>query len=128
MSFSLFNAAQILSIGLCSVVWKSILSEILDLSPECPDTGTFLISLKKSHKSAHRLQQGVNLGWLYLGIEILKGKGRNEIIVLIVNIVTLFLNAAKPFSLFNATQILSIPARENPAIVFIVLIVLIVTE
>ena len=58
MSFSLFNAAQILSIGLCSVVWKSILSEILDLSPECPDTGTFLISLKKSHKSAHRLKQG----------------------------------------------------------------------
>jgi hypothetical protein len=49
-----------------------------------------------------------------LGTEILKGIERNEIIVLIVNIVTLFLNAAKPFSLFNATQILSIPITENP--------------
>jgi hypothetical protein len=49
-------------------------------------------------------------------------------IVLIVFIVTLFLNEAKSFSLFNATQILSIPISENPAVVFIVLIVLIGTH
>ena len=38
-----------------------------------------------------------------------------------------FLNELMPFSLFNATQILSIPIRENLAVLFIVLIVLIVT-
>ena len=49
-----------------------------------------------------------------LGEEILKGIGRDEIIVLIVlivlivPIVTVFLNEAKSFSLINATQILSI--------------------
>ena len=54
--------------------------------------------------------------------------GGNQIIVLIVHIVALFMNEVKPFSLFNATQILSIPISENPAVVFIVLIVLIVAH
>ena len=36
-------------------------SEILDLSPECADAGTFPAPRKKSDKSAHRLQQGVIL-------------------------------------------------------------------
>ena len=48
-----------------------------------------------------------------LGRQILKGIGCDEIIVLIVPIVTLCLNEAKPFSLFNATQILSIPIDET---------------
>ena len=52
------------------MVWKSILSEIFDLSHECPEAGTFPISLKELHKSAHRLQQGVILEWLYLDMEI----------------------------------------------------------
>ena len=45
------------------------------------------------------------------GEEFLKGIGCDEIIVLIVlivPIVTVFLNEAKSFSLINATQILSI--------------------
>ena len=46
--------------------------------------------------------------------------GCNPILVLIVLIVTHYLNEAKSFSLFNATQILSIPISENPAVVFIV--------
>jgi len=58
--------------------------------------------------------------------------GCNQIIVLIVHIVTLFLNAAKSFSLINATQILCIPIwktqAEKSAVVFIVLIVFIVTR
>ena len=56
--------------------------------------------------------------------------GCNQIIVLIVHIVTLFLNGAKSFSLFNAMQILCIPIgetqAEKSAVVFIVLIVFIV--
>ena len=51
---------------------------------------------------------------------------RNTSIASIVLIVTGFLNETIPFSLFNATQILSIPIRKKTAIVFIVLIVLIV--
>ena len=49
---------------------KSIFSEIFDLSPECPEAGTFPISLKESHKSAHRLQQGRLLLVSTLGNEI----------------------------------------------------------
>ena len=48
------------------------------------------------------------------------------IIVLIVLIVTGCQNEAKPFSLINAMQFLSIEIRGNPAVVIIVLIVLIV--
>ena len=71
-------------------------------------------------------------GWLHFGTEILKAIGSNQIIVLIVHIVTQCMNdEAKPFSLFNATQILGIPIgetqAEKSAVVFIVLIVLIVT-
>ena len=66
-----------------------------------------------------------------LGTEILKGKGRNQIIVLIVLIVTRWLNEAKSFSLFNAAQILCIPIgktqAEKSTVVFIVLFVLMVT-
>ena len=60
-------------------------------------------------------------------MKILKGIGCNEIIVLIVLIVTLCLSEAMPFSLINVVQILGIPICENPAVVFIVLVVLIVT-
>ena len=81
--------------------WKSIFSEIFDLSPKCPEVGTFPISLKESHKSAHRLQQGCLLLVITLGMEILKGIGCNQIIVLIVHIVTRYLKEAMPFSLFN---------------------------
>ena len=56
--FSLLNATQILCIGKVYHGWKSIFSEIFDFSPECPEAGTFPISLEKAHKSAHRLQQG----------------------------------------------------------------------
>jgi hypothetical protein len=41
-----------------------------------------------------------------LGNGIMKGIGCNQIIVLIVHIVTVCLNADKSFSLFNAAQIL----------------------
>ena len=41
----------------------SHLSQIADLSPECPAAGTFPIFLEKAHKSAHRLQQ-VDLLWM----------------------------------------------------------------
>ena len=75
------------------------------------------------------------LWMITLGEEILKGIGCDEIIVLIVlivHIVTVCLNEAKPFSLFNATQILGISnwetQVEKSAVVFIVLIVLIVTR
>ena len=61
----------------------------------------------------------VNLEWY---------RGCNQIIVLIVLIVTQCLNEAMPFSLFNAAQILGILIRGTPAVVFIVLIVLIVTR
>ena len=54
--------------------------------------------------------------------------GCNPILVLIVLIVTHYLNEAKSFSLFNATQILSVPVMGKLAVVFIVLIVLIVTH
>ena len=88
---------------------KSISSEIFDLSLKYPEAGTFSISLKESHKSAHSLQTGVFCcGDCKLESEILKGIGGSEIIVFIVLIVTLCLNEAKLFSLFNATQILSI--------------------
>ena len=52
----------------------------------------------------------------YSGVVILGygNIGCNQIIALIVLIVTLFLNEAKSFSLFNATQILSIPIMGNP--------------
>ena len=75
----------------------SHLSQIADFSPECSVVHTFPISSEKAHKSAHRLQQ-----------------------------VTGCLNEAKPFSLINAMQFLSIEIRGNPAVVIIVLIVLIV--
>ena len=61
----------------------------------------------------------------------LESYGCNQIIVLIVHIVTQCLNEAKPFSLFNAMQILCIPIgetqAEKSAVVFIVLIVHLVT-
>ena len=106
-------------------------SEILDLSPECHMAGTFPISLEYAHKSAHRLQQ-VDLLWMVtLEDGNLDSYGCNPILVLIVLIVTHYLNEAKSFSLFNATQILSIAIwktqGERPAVVFIVLIVLTVT-
>ena len=89
---------------------------------------TFPISSEKAHKSAHRLQQ-VDLLWMVtFGNGNIESYGCNQIIVLIVVIVTLFLNEAKPFSLFNATQILSIEIRGSVAVVFIVLIALIGTH
>ena len=92
---------------------------------------TFPISSEKAHKSAHRLQQ-VDLLWMVtFGNGNIESYGCNQIIVLIVLIVTLFLNEARLFSLINATQILCFPIgeiqAENPAGVIIVLIVLIVT-
>ena len=121
MFFSLFNATQILSIGWAYHGLESIFSEIFDLNLNSPETGTFPIPLEKAHKSAHRLQQGyLRLVSTFVGTNYLKGIGCNQIIVLIVLIVTQCLNEAMPFSLFNAMQILSIPVRENPAVVFIV--------
>ena len=111
----------------------SHLSQIADFSPECSVVHTFPISSEKAHKSAHRLQQ-VDLLWMVtFGNGNIESYGCNQIIVLIVLIVTLFLNEARLFSLFNATQILSIQIlgklrKENRAIVFIVLIVLIGTR
>ena len=68
----------------------------------------------------------------YSCVRNLESYGCNQIIVLIVPIVTLFLKEAKSFSLFNATQILSISIGETQGkkttVVFIVLIVLIVTQ
>ena len=93
----------------------SHLSQIADLSPECSVAGTFRISLEKAHKSAHRLQQ-VDLLWMVtFGNGNIESYGCNQIIVLIVHIVTLFLNEARLFSLLNATQILSISIREYSA-------------
>ena len=92
-----------------------------------PCGGYFPISLEKAHKSAHRLQQWCSAVSGTLGFSNPKSYGWKNI-VLIVHIVTLFLNEAKSFSLINAAQILSIPIMENPAVVFIVLIVLIVTH
>ena len=109
----------------------SHLSQIADLSPERHVAGTFPISLEYAHKSAHRLQQGRFLSVITLGCGNFERYGYNQIIVLIVHIVTLFLKEAKSFSLFNATQILSISIgetqAEKSAVVFIVLIVFIVT-
>ena len=109
----------------------SHLSQIADFSPECSVVHTFPISSEKAHKSAHRLQQ-VDLLWMVtFGNGNIESYGCNQIIVLIVHIVTLFLNGAKSFSLFNAMQILCIPIgetqAEKSAVVFIVLIVHIVT-
>jgi hypothetical protein len=75
----------------------------------------------------------VDLLWIVtFGNGNIESYGGNQIIVLIVHIVTLFLNEAMPFSLFNAMQILCIPIGETqgkkPTVVFIVLIVLIVTQ
>ena len=105
-------------------------SQIADFSPECSVVHTFPISSEKAHKSAHRLQQ-VDLLWMVtFGNGNIESYGCNQIIVLIVHIVTLFLNGAKSFSLFNAMQILCIPIgetqAEKSAVVFIVLIVFIV--
>ena len=70
--------------------------------------GTFPISLEYAHKSAHRLQQ-VDLLWMVtLEDGNLESYGCNQIIVLIVHIVTEILKEAMSFSLFNAVQILSI--------------------
>ena len=89
---------------------------------------TFPISSEKAHKSAHRLQQ-VDLLWMVtFGNGNIESYGCNQIIVLIVHIVTLFLNEAKSFSLINVLQILGILIKEKLAIVFIVLIVLIGTD
>ena len=67
-----------------------------------------------------------------LGDGNLESYGCNQIIVLIVLIVTGFLNEANPYSLFNATQILDIPIgetqAEKSAVEFIVFIVLIGTR
>ena len=71
--------------------------QIVDLSPECPEAGTFPISFEKAHKSAHRLQR-VDLLWMItLEDGNLDGYGCNQIIVLIVHIVTLFLNEVNVF-------------------------------
>ena len=84
----------------------SHLSQIADFSPECSVVHTFPISSEKAHKSAHRLQQ-VDLLWMVtFGNGNIESYGCNQIIVLIVHIVTLFLKEAKSFSLINATQIL----------------------
>ena len=100
----------------------SHLSQIADFSPECSVVHTFPISSEKAHKSAHRLQQ-VDLLWMVtFGNGNIESYGCNQIIVLIVHIVTLFLNGAKSFSLFNAMQILGIPIKEYPAVVIMVLI------
>ena len=105
--------------------------QIADFSPECSVVHTFPISSEKAHKSAHRLQQ-VDLLWMVtFGNGNIESYGCNQIIVLIVHIVTLFLNGAKSFSLFNAMQILCIPIgktqAEKSTVVFIVLFVLMVT-
>ena len=110
----------------------SHLSQIADLSPECIAAGTFPISLEKTHKSAYRLQQGHLLLVVTLGDGNLERYRCNQIIVLIAYIVALFMNEVKPFSLFNATQILGISTWETQveksAVVFIVFIVLIGTR
>ena len=67
--------------------------------------------LTNRHTGENRVASAV---MITLGEEILKGIGCDEIIVLIVLIVQIvligtgFLNEAKSFSLFNATQILCI--------------------
>ena len=91
----------------------SHLSQIADFSPECSVVHTFPISSEKTHKSAHRLQQ-VDLLWMVtFGNGNIESYGGNQIIVLIVHIVTLFLNEAMPFSLFNAMQILHPEKRKQ---------------
>ena len=90
---------------------KRFLSEILDLTPECPAEGTFPISRKESHKSAHRLQQGRLLLVITLGGGNLESYGCDQIIVLIG---TGVLNEATSFSLFNATQILNYRSEIIP--------------
>ena len=67
---------------------EKISSKILDSSPVYPDVGTFPTSRKESHKSAHRLQQGCLLLVITLDDGNLKSYGCNQIIVLIVLIVT----------------------------------------
>lgn len=90
----------------------SHLSQIADFSPDCSVVHTFPISSEKAHKSAHRLQQWCSAVSVHLGSAIRKVMdGKN--IVLIVHIVTLFLNEVKPFSLINAAQILGIPIKEK---------------
>ena len=110
----------------------SQLSRIADLSHECTEAHTFPISLKQAHKSAHRLQQVDLLCMVTLEDGNLESYGCNQIIVLIAHIVALFMNEVKPFSLFNATQILGISnwetQVEKSAVVFIVFIVLIGTR
>ena len=110
----------------------SHLSQIADFSPECSVVHTFPISSEKAHKSAHWLQQVDLLCMVTLEDGNLESYGCNQIIVLIAHIVALFMNEVKPFSLFNATQILCIPIgetkAEKTAVVFIVLIVHIVTH
>ena len=44
-------------------------SEILDLSSECLESGTFPASRKESHKSAHRFQQGRLLVMIILWLQ-----------------------------------------------------------
>ena len=109
----------------------SHLSQIADFSPECSVVHTFPISSEKAHKSAHRLQQGHLLLVVTLGDGNLERYRCNQIIVLIAYIVALFMNEVKPFSLFNAMQILCIPIgetqAEKSAVVFILLIVHLVT-
>ena len=107
--FSLFNAAQILSIGRCSMVWKafSLKSSILALNNLRRVLSDFF---GKGSQIGTQAPTGVFWCGAYTwGTEILKGIWGNKIIVLIVLIVTQCLNEAMPFSLFNATQILSIP-------------------
>ena len=93
----------------------SHLSQIADFSPECSVVHTFPISSEKAHKSAYRLQQWRLLLVVTLGDGNLERYRCNQIIVLIAHIVTLFMNETKPFSLFNATQILGIPIGKIQA-------------
>ena len=55
----------------------------------------------------------------YSCVRNLESYGCNQIIVLIVPIVIWCLNEAKPFSLFNATQILDIPIGETQGKTFL---------
>ena len=106
--FSLFNAAQILSIGRCSMVWKafSLKSSILALNNLRRVLSDFF---GKGSQIGTQAPTGVFwCGDYTWGTEILKGIWGNKIIVLIVLIGTLYLNEAMSFSLFNATQIVSI--------------------
>lgn len=76
-------------------------AQIVDLRGGQSVVGTFLVTLKELHKSNHRFQQR------------LFGEG-NKIIDLIVIIALIYyLKAVVLFSLFNATQTLSIASKKT---------------